>query len=405
MINEKLVKKYAYTLAKLGMNVRPGQDVMIEVNIENHAFAKLLLEECYKLGANKVSIVYLDQQLAKIESKYLNPKDIEEIKEWEKLQYESILTSKCCTIRLESENPKLLEDLDDNYSHALFSHIDNLRNIMRGHARNNRQQWCIAIVPTQEWAEVVLPHVEKEKALEEFWNVLFKLCLIDEESDPVENWSKKAEKRAKYANYIDDLELIDLHFTSENGTDLHIGLTPKSKFGYKGPIPKDYVRNMANFPTEEICTTPNKYQINGKVCSTKPLSLGGKIVPSFELIFKDGKVIDIKADECYDLLKKTIETDEGSCYLGEVALVQYHSPISMSGLIYYTTLIDENASCHLALGRALANGDCLDEHGRNCFNNSSIHIDFMIGDKDTNIIGTTKEGKKVQIFKDGDFAF
>ena len=404
MINEKLVKKYAYTLAKLGMNVQPGQDVMIEASIENHSFAKLLAEECYKLGAKKVNIVYLDLELAKIESKYLSPEEIEDVKDWEKDQYNTILTPNCCTIRLESENPELLKDVDDEHSHAIFAHVDGLRNIMRAHTRVNHKQWCIAIVPTQAWAEVVLPNEPKETALEKFWNVLFDLTLIDEESDPVENWATKSEGRKEIANKIDDYELVDLHFTSSNGTDLHVGLTPKSKFGYKGPMPKNIIRNMANFPSEEICTTPHKYKINGKVCTTKPLALGGKVIPYFELTFKDGKVVDVKADECLDLLKKTIATDEGSCYLGEVALVQYHSPISMSGLVYYTTLIDENASCHLALGRALNTSGYIDEDGVQCFNDSSIHIDFMVGAKDTNIIGTTKDGKKVQIFKDGDFA-
>ena len=404
MLNDKLIRKYAHTLATLGMNVQKGQDVMIEACIENHKFAKILLEECYKVGANKVSIVYLDLELSKIESKYLKEEDISSIKEWEKKKYEEILTPNCCTIRLESENPKLLEDVNDSYSHAIFAHVDNLRNIMRGHVRNTHKQWCIAIVPTQAWAEVVLPRVPKEKALEEFWNVLFKLCLIDEESDPIENWNNKLSKKAEIANKIDDLELVDLHFTSSNGTDLHVGLTSRSRFGYRGPLPKNYIRNMANFPTEEICTTPHKYKINGKVCTTKPLALGGKVIPYFELTFKNGKVVDIKADECYDLLKKTIETDEGSCYLGEVALVAYHSPISMSGLVYYTTLIDENASCHLALGRALGDSSYIDEEGVKCFNDSSIHIDFMVGAKDTNIVGTTKDGRKVQIFKDGDFA-
>ena len=404
MLNNKLIRKYAHTLATLGMNVQKGQDVMIETCIENHHFAKILLEECYKVGANKVSIVYLDLELSKIESKYLKEEDISSIKEWEKKQYEEILTPNCCTIRLESENPKLLEDVNDAYSHAIFAHVDNLRNIMRAHSRVNHKQWCIAIVPTQAWAEVVLPNVPKDKALEEFWNVLFKLCLIDEESDPVENWNNKLSKKGEIANKIDDLELVDLHFTSSNGTDLHVGLTSRSRFGYRGPLPKNMIRNMANFPTEEICTTPHKYKINGKVCTTKPLALGGKVIPYFELTFKDGKVIDIKADEGYELLKKTIETDEGSCYLGEVALVAYHSPISMSGLVYYTTLIDENASCHLALGRALAGSDYVDEEGVKCFNDSSIHIDFMVGASDTNIVGTTKDGRKVQIFKDGDFA-
>lgn len=404
MVNEKLKRKYAYTLAKVGMNVQKGQPVMIETAIENHAFAKLVAEESYKLGAKRVDIVYMDLEQKKLETKYLSEQEVKEVAPWQVQQYETILGTDTATIRLESENPGLLADVDDTYSHAIFAYVDALRNIMRAHTRKNRKQWCIAIVPTQTWAEVIMPNEPKELVLEKFWNVLFKLALVDEVSDPVENWAKKGQERSRFANWMDDLNLKDLHFTSKNGTDLHVGLTPISKFGYKGELPKDYIRFAANLPSEEICTTPDKYRINGKVCTTKPLVLGGKVIPYFELTFKDGKVVDVKADECLDLLKKTIATDEGSCYLGEVALVQYHSPISMSGLVYYTTLIDENASCHLALGRGLNGGaGYRDEQGRQCFNDSSIHIDFMVGDKDTSIIGTTEDNQKVIIFKDGDF--
>lgn len=402
---EKLKRKYAYTLARVGMNVQRGQHVMIEAAIENHKFAKLLAEECYKIGAEKVDIVYLDLDLFYLETKYKSNEEVSKIEEWQKEQYKTILTKNCATIRLESENPHLLEAVDDAASHAIFSKIDSLRNIMRAHSRVNRTQWCIGIVPTQAWAEAIMPNEPKETVLEKFWRILFKLALVDEESDPVKNWEEKSKQRREIANKIDDFELVDLHFTSSNGTDLHVGLTPKSKFGYRGELPKDYVSFAANLPSEEICTTPNKYAINGRVVTTKPLVLGGKVIPYFELEFKDGKIVDVKASECEELLRKTIDTDTGSCYLGEVALVAYHSPISMSGLVYYTTLIDENASCHLALGRGLNGGDgYIDEKGRQCFNDSSIHIDFMVGAKDTNIIGITKTGSKVQIFKDGDFA-
>jgi len=402
---ELLKRKYAYTLCALGMNVQKGQKVMIETRINTHDFALLLAEEAYKLGASKVNIVYLDLELNKLESKYLTSSEIEEIKDYERSHYNYCLEGDVCTIRLESEDPKLLEDVNDDYSHAIFSHIDNLRNIMRAKTRGeNGCRWCIAIVPTQKWAEVVIPNEDKSIVLDKFWEVLFKLMLIDEDSDPIENWKNKMKRNKYLAETIDSYELVDLHYTSSNGTDLHVGLTPQSKFAEEYEE-SNKLYNLYNLPTEEIFTTPDKYLINGRVVTTKPLALGGKVIPWFALTFKDGKIINIEANECKELLEKTINTDEGSCYLGECALVAYHSPISMSNLVYYTTLIDENASCHLALGNAVSNGSYKDEEGIERFNQSSLHIDFMIGSKDTSIIGTKKDGSKVVIFKDGDFAF
>lgn len=398
-MNDKLIRKYANALAKVGMNVGKGQKVMIESAIENYWFADIVMDECFKLGASDVNICYLDMQSSLIKSKYLTRDEIVNVKDYEKLQYNSYLDGDCVTIRLESEYPYLFDDVNDDIGHAIFKHIDDLRNIMRAHSRENKSQWCIAIVPNQRWAEAIFPDDDKSVVLDKFWDVLFKLCLIDEDSDPLVNWKNKISRIHSLGKKIDSLNLKTLHYTSSNGTDLYVGLTKNSKF-YEGD--EDFY-GMYNLPTEEIYTTPDKYKINGHVCTTKPLLIGGKKIPYFELDFKDGKIVNVYAPYGEEMLRSTINTDDGSCYLGEVALVGYHTPISMSGLVYYTTLIDENASCHLALGRSVSDGSCVLEDGLDHFNDSSIHIDFMIGAKDTNITGITFDGREVPIFVQGDF--
>ena len=234
--------------------------------------------------------------------------------------------------------------------------------------------------------------------MEELWEILLKLCYIDEDNDVVQTWEDKRRRSAERGKAVDALKLTKLHYTAANGTDLTVGLTPWSKFGYEG-APK--IPFTPNIPTEEICTTPAKFETEGVVYASRPLVLGGKKIENFGFRFEKGKVVEVLADEGKEMLEALIATDETAGYLGEAALVEYHSPISMSGLVYYTTLIDENASCHLALGRGL---NMSPQGNEGIFNDSTIHVDFMIGTPDMKIVGTTEDGKEVEIFRDGDFA-
>lgn len=405
---EDMKRKYARMLVQVGMNVQKGQSVLIEAAIEIWQFANLVAEEAYAAGAATVQINYIDLHKMKIDALNRAPEEVARYEEWEGARVRARMDEGACTIRLESEYPSLMRDLPDDKAHAVFSHIDGLRNIMRFKMRDNKTQWCIAAVPNQEWAEAVMPGEDKGSVLEKYWDILFRLCHVTEDNDPVTAWKAKRDRHAQLADKLDALNLGSLHFTSGNGTDLTIGLGALSRFG----MPEEYKKELAtrvsfaaNIPTEEHCTTPLKYKTSGIVYSTKPLLMGGKMVRNFSIRFEGGKVVEARAEEGEDMLKAVIGTDAGSCYLGEVALVPYHSPISESGLVYYTTLIDENASCHLAFGRGLGTPKDYEEDGvRNPYNDSSIHIDFMFGAPDTDIVGTTRDGKQVQIFKNGDFA-
>lgn len=392
---EKMKRKYAYTLARVGLNVQKGQTVLVEAAVEGWEFTSIFAEECYKLGAGNVVVHYLDLPNMKVGAQYRADEDVRRVEDWEYAMHQGYLDNGACYVRLEGVNPRLMEDVSEKNSNAIFAHVDAVRNIMRRASREKHCQWLIAMVPTIQWAEYILDKTGEE-ALNELWEILLKLCYITEDNDVVKTWEEKGRRNAERGQAVDALKLTKLHYTASNGTDLTVGLTPWSKFGHEdSDLPAGQVPFNANIPSEEIFTTPDKFGTNGIVYASRPLLLGGKSIENFGFRFEKGKVVEVLADEGKEMLEALINTDENAGYLGEAALVEYHSPISMSGLVYYTTLIDENASCHLALGRGFGQ--------RPEFNDSTIHVDFMIGTPDLCIVGTTEDGREVDIFRDGDF--
>ena len=400
-LNE-MKRKYAYTLARVGLNVQKGQTVLVEANIAGYEFIPVFAEECYKLGAGNVVVHYLDLPTMKIHAQYRPDEEVRKVENWEAEMHQKYLDEGACYVRLESEDPALMEDISEKNSNAIFAHVDAVRNIMRKASREKHCQWLIAMIPTRRWAEYILDKTGPE-AEEALWDILFKLCYINEENDVVATWEEKGKLKAERGRKVDELHLTKLHYTASNGTDLTVGLTPWSKFSFGDrKMPADYVPFRANIPSEEICTSPDKFVTEGVVYASRPLVLGGKKIENFGFRFEKGKVVEVLATEGKEMLEALIATDENACYLGEAALVEYHSPISMSGIVYFTTLIDENASCHLALGRCLGKGGPEEEQYR--FNDSTIHVDFMVGTPDMKIVGTTESGEEVVIFENGDFA-
>ena len=397
---EQMKRKYAYTLARVGLNVQPGQPVLVEAAIEGAEFTPIFAEECYKLGASNVIVHYLDEPNMKIAAKYRSDADVRKVEDWEERQTQMYLDQGACYVRLEGVNPKLMEDVPESQANAIFAHTDAVRNIMRRASREKHCQWLIAMIPTQQWAEYILKDVPKEKALDALWELILKLCYITEDNDPVQVWEDLSRVRAERGKKIDAYQFTKFHYTAKsNGTDFTVPLTPYSKFGYDRPA--DRISFHANIPSEEICTSPEKYGAEGVIYASRPLVLGGKSIENFGFRFENGKVVEVLANEGKEMLEALVAMDENAGYLGEVALVDYHSPIYMSNIVYYTTLIDENASCHLALGRAL--GGQLPKDSPWTLNDSMIHIDFMVGTPDLHIVGTTPSGEEVVVFDQGDF--
>ncbi|MBR3364102.1 MAG: aminopeptidase [Solobacterium sp.] len=400
---KEMQRKYAYTLARVGLNVQKGQPVLVEACVEGAYFTPIFAEECYKLGASNVIIHYLDEANLKVAAQYRSDEDVRRVEDWEVMQNQKYLDEGACFVRLEGVNPALMADVPEAQANAVFAHIDAVRNIMRKASREKHCQWLIAMIPTKEWADTIMTDISEEERFDELWKLLLKLCYIDEENDVVKTWEEKNQRKQAKGEVIDNYHFTKLHYTASNGTDLTVELTPDSKFCFK---PKDimpnYIPHNANIPTEEICTTPEKFGTEGVVYASRPLVLGGKSIENFGFRFEKGKVVEVIAKEGKEMLEALVQMDENAGYLGECALVEYHSPISMSGRVFYTTLIDENASCHLALGRGLSRKQPDDP--KYTFNDSMIHIDFMIGTEDMHITGTTDEGKEVVIFDKGDFA-
>lgn len=401
MTLEQMKRKYAYTLARVGVNVQKGQPVLVEAVVEGADFTPIFAEECYKLGASNVIVHYLDEANLKIAAKYRSDEDVRKIEDWEEIQNQKYLDQGACYVRLEGVLPGVMDDISEAQVNSIFAHVDGVRNIMRRASREKKCQWLIAMIPTQQWAEFILKDVPKDQALEELWKLLLKLCYIDETNDVVEAWENHSRIRGERGQKIDSYNFTKLHYTASNGTDLTVGLTPYSKFGGRRPKDEKFIPFQANIPSEEICTSPEKYATEGVVYASRPLVLGGKSIENFGFRFEKGKVVEVIADEGREMLEALVATDEGAAYLGECALVEYHSPISMSNIVYYTTLIDENASCHLALGRAL--GMPLPEDDPWTLNDSQIHVDFMVGTPDMRIVGTTPDGQEIPVFENGDF--
>ena len=404
-------RRYANMLVRVGMNVQKGQYVLIESAQCAWEFADLVAEEAYAAGAARVLIKYLDRHMMKTDALNLSAEDMSRYDPWDGDAYRYMMEHRACTLRLESEYPDLMRDLDDEKAHAVFSRIDGLRNIMRGIMRKNGTQWCIAVAPNREWAQKVFPGMEGDEALEKFWKTVYELCYLDEECDIVSVWKERSERHRAIGEKLDSMDLRKLHFTSSNGTDLTVGLGRQSRFGFPKALREKMEKEgrvpfQPNLPTEEHCTTPLRCETNGIVYSTRPLLMGGKMVDRFWIRFENGRAVDCHAEEGEEMLRSVIATDENSCYLGEVALVEDRSPISRSGLVFYTTLIDENASCHLALGRGFVGPDVTEEDGvKDPYNQSSIHIDFMFGSPDMNVTGITRDGGEVAIFRNGNYAF
>lgn len=408
-MKKSVLKKYAELIAKTGINVQKGQDVVIRCDLDQPEFVKMVTEYCYKFGARKVTIEWSYQPLAKVHNKYCSVKTLATIEKWEeeKLKHNSLTLP--ALIWLDSEDPDGLKGMNEKKSaeaqRIRYPLIKPYRDAME-----NKYQWCIAAVPGKKWAKKVFPDLSVSQAMEKLWEAILYTSRVDE--NPIEAWKKHNEDLLNRCNYLNSLNLKSLTYKASNGTDFTVGLIEKALFiGGGEETLGNKVYFNPNIPSEECFTTPKRGDIEGIVYSSKPLSYKGQLIENFWIKFEHGKVVDVHAEKNEHVLREMVSMDEGATMLGEVALIPYDSPISNLNILFYNTLFDENASCHLALGMGFPN--CikdfekysLEEIRQMGVNDSMIHVDFMIGTKDLSIVGTTKEGKQVQIFKDGNWAF
>ncbi len=406
-MNKKRIKDYAKLIAKMGINIQKGQEVIIQAELDQPEFVKILVEECYKLGAKKVQVEWNYQPLTKINTKYRTLKTLSSFEDWEieKLKW------KCKTlpaiIYLISEDPDGLKGIDQE---KVKKQNANRYPILKPFKdeMENKYQWCIAGVPSIKWAKKIFPTLSKKQAVEKLWEEILRCSHITD--NPVQEWVNLNAKLKERCKKLNDNHFKYLKYKSANGTDFKVGLIDEASFLGGSENTLAGVEFNPNIPSEEIFISPKKGVAEGIVYATKPLSYKGELIENFYLKFEEGKVVEVHAERNEELLKKMITMDEGASFLGECALISKHSPINECGFIFYETLYDENASCHLALGAGFSNtingfeDKTLEECRKLGINESMIHVDFMIGSDDLSIVGIKENGEEVDIFIDGDWA-
>ena len=407
-MKKTVLREYARLIVRTGINVQKGQDVLVMADLDQPEFIKLVVEECYKAKARQVTVHWNYQPLEKIHVRYQSVKTLGDVPEWQKARQQHYCDTLPCRLYIISEDPDGLKGVNTakmakarQLSYPIIKpYIDD---------RDGKQQWCIAAVPGVAWAKKMFPGLPKGKAVEKLWEAILSTSRVD--GDAIGNWEKhNADLRAR-CDYLNGLGIRQLHYTADNGTDLTVGMIPEAMFCGGAEKSRQGIVFNPNIPTEECFISPMKGQAEGIVYSTKPLCYEGQIIDNFSMRFENGKVVEAHAQVGEELLNTMLSMDEGASYLGECALVPQRSPICESGLLFYSTLFDENAACHLAVGAGFTD-TIRDNHSKTLeecralgINESMVHEDFMIGCDSMNIDAICADGKVVPIFRAGNWAF
>ena len=409
-MDKRTLREYAELIARSGLAVMPGQTVIIRTEPEQLEFLEMLTEECYKAGAGKVMIEWRYQPLTCLAVKYEDEKTLGTVESFEEERLKYMVEKLPATVYICSEDPDGLKDMDqDKWARARQAKYKITRPY--SDAMENKHQWCVAAVPGVKWARKVFPGLEDAEAVEKLWQAIISCSRAGK--DPIETWKAHSAQLHQRCAWLNSLNLTRLEYKSEmSGTDFSVGLLPEMLFcgGSEKLLGHDDVYFNANIPSEEVFTTPRCGDAEGIVYSTMPLSYRGVLIENFNLRFEKGRVVEAHAEKNEEALKLMLAMDEGASMLGECAFVPWDSPIRESGILFYNTLFDENASCHLALGAGYSS--CLKDFEKYSVeearelgvNDSMIHEDFMIGAPDLSVVGICADGSRVQIFKDGNWA-
>ena len=407
-MKKTVLREYAKLIVRCGVNVQKGQEVVIFAGLDQPEFVKLVVEEAYKAKAKKVTVEWDYQPLAKIHVRYQSVTTMGTVTDFQKARQQHYCDTLPARIHLVSADPDGLKGMNTQkmakarrMSYPILKpYIDQ---------REGKQQWCIAAVPGVAWAKKVFPGVRTSVAVEKLWEAILFTSRVTE--DPIAAWKAHNADLQARCDYLNSLGIDSLHFIADNGTDLTVGMIPEAVFCGGGETSRQGIFYNPNIPTEECFISPMRGKAEGIVYSTKPLSYQGQLIDRFSIRFENGKAVEAKAEVGEELLNTMIAMDEGAAYLGECALVPQASPIAESGLLFYNTLFDENAACHLALGMGYAD-TIRDHHNKSLeecrqlgINDSMIHEDFMIGCDSMCIEAKTRDGKVVTIFKNGNWAF
>ena len=413
-MKKTILKQYARLLAVCGVAVKKGDPVIIQAGLDQPEFVAMCVDECYKAGASRVMVEWDYQPLTKLHVRHRTVKSLGTVEDFERAKLQYRVDKNPAMLYLLSDDPDGLKGINQEKlakaQKAKYGIIKPYRDAM-----DNKYKWCIAAVPGEAWAKKVFPGVRTTTAVEKLWEaILFTSRVIAKDGtplDPVTEWHNHNESFANRCAYLNSLRIKSLEYKSANGTDFTVGLMPEGIFcgGSEDTLGGETFN--PNIPSEEIFTSPKAGVAEGLVVASLPLSYKGELIENFSVRFEGGKVVEVKAEKGEELLKQMVGMDEGAARLGECAFVPYNSPIRESGITFFETLFDENAACHLALGRGFSN--CVKDYDKYTLdeltalgvNESMIHVDFMIGTADLEVTAVTESGERVVIFKDGVWAF
>lgn len=402
------LNNYADAIILKGINLQKGQRVEINAALENREFANIVMIKAFERGAADVIINWVDYECMK--TRYnLAPKEVfESVPDWELVKDKRLKAEDWCLVVISSPDPEIFKEVDPTIigkavqvKAKAFEESAQLRMRME-------IKWCIALAASSAWAQKVFPENNEGEAMDKLWDSIFKCTRVDA-VNYIELWDKHVENLHNKYMLLSGKQYSSINYKGP-GTELVVRPLEGSSWVGGGVAAYDKSIVIPNIPTEEVFSVPNKFSATGTVRSTMPLVYNGNVIKNLWFEFKDGKVINFGADEGKAVIEKFLETDPGSCYLGEIALVPVSSPISKLNTIFFNTLYDENASCHLALGNGI--GMCVkgigemtnEEKEAKGFNTSTVHLDFMIGSRELDIIGTKPNGEEEYIFRNGEWA-
>lgn len=410
-MNQELLQQYAEFAVKIGANPNPGQTLIINAPIEGAEFARMCAAAGYDAGARDVVIRWNDDKFARLHMQRTAVEVLEDIKPFQERSYLDYIEGEggACLLHIVADDPDVYAGIDpEKIARASKARLQALQNY-RQYTMNDRVQWSIVAIPSEAWANKVFPG--DPEAVEHLWQAIFDVCRVQEGGDVVAAWREHIAKMLAWRDKMNAFDLESIHMTSGNGTDLTIGLADTARWeGAQSATPEGYTF-IANIPTEEVFTAPHKDRVDGVVHATKPYVYNGNVIEGFWVRFEHGKVVEFHADKNEAVLAQLLDTDEGARHIGEIALVPASSPINRKNILFYETLFDENAACHIAFGDGypgtVANGTTLSQEQLLALgvNHSLVHEDIMVGAADTAITGKCRSGETVKIFENGEWAF
>ena len=408
---ENKLRKFARLAVKTGVNIQPGQMLIVNTSVDAKEFAKMVAEEAYIAGAGYVDVQFNEAEISKLHYQYASDKYLLDVPEWsiQKLHY--LMDEKAARLSISSPNPEAFKGVDPARMAEAAKASAPKTSFFRKFSMASGSQWSIVAWPNPVWAKKVFPDKNEEEGMEALLDAILYASRVTDENDPVAEWEEHTARLANHSKILNDYHFKSLKFKNSAGTDMTIDLVEKHIWAGGAEVSLNGFDFAPNIPTEEVFSMPHSHGVNGRVVATLPLSYNGKLIENFYLDFKDGEVVGFGAEKEEDTLKYLLEMDEGSKRLGEVALISHDSPISNLNILFYNTLFDENASCHLALGNAytmnieLGNELSEEELVAQGYNKSMVHVDFMFGSHDMEIDGVTYDGEVVPVFRKGNFVF